>query len=449
MGAEKQYIDLFAQSEELINVHSAPLLNEQRSEAMRHFAKMGFPDKKSERYRYTDVEQLFAPDYGLNLKQLDVDANPYEAFKCDVPNMSTALYFIVNDSFYETNKVSAELPEGVLVGGLKDIAEKHPEILKKYYAQLADVSKDPVTAFNTAFAQDGFCIYVPKGVVLDKAIQLVSILRSTIDLIVNRRILIILEENAQARLLVCDHTTGTAQFLSTQVVEVFAADNAKLELYEIEETSRTNTRISNMYIHQAQNSSVHVNGMTLTNGTTRNTVDVQLVGRGAEVSLAGIAIEDTNQHVDNHTYINHKTTDCTSRELYKYVLNDFSTGAFTGRVVVSPGAQRTLSQQTNNNLCLSKNAKMYAQPQLEIYADDVKCGHGATTGQLDEAALFYMQQRGISQKEARMLLMFAFVNEVIDTISMEELKERLHYLIEKRFRGELNKCGSCSNCKLE
>ena len=187
--------------------------------------------------------------------------------------------------------------------------------------------------------------------------------------------------------------------------------------------------------------------MTLHNGTTRNTTEVTLNGHGAEISLCGMAIADKNEHVDNHTFIDHKVSDCTSNELFKYVLDDQSVGAFAGKVLVREGAQRTSSQQTNRNLCATRETRMYTQPQLEIYADDVKCSHGATVGQLDEKALFYMRQRGISLKEARLLLMFAFVNEVIDTIRLDALKDRLHLLVEKRFRGELNKCQGCAICK--
>ena len=175
--------------------------------------------------------------------------------------------------------------------------------------------------------------------------------------------------------------------------------------------------------------------------------EVLLAGEGAEINLCGMAIADKNQHVDNHTSIDHAVPNCTSNELFKYVLDDQSVGAFAGLVLVRPDAQHTNSQQTNRNLCATRDARMYTQPQLEIYADDVKCSHGATVGQLDEGALFYMRSRGIAEKEARLLLMFAFVNEVIDTIRLEALKDRLHLLVEKRFRGELNRCQGCAICK--
>ncbi len=173
---------------------------------------------------------------------------------------------------------------------------------------------------------------------------------------------------------------------------------------------------------------------------------MKLVGEGAEINLLGMAIADRKQHVDNNTFIHHAVPRCTSNELFKYVLDGSAVGAFAGKVLVDKGADQTVSQQTNRNLCATREARMFTQPQLEIYADDVKCSHGATVGQLGEDALFYMQQRGIPQREARLLLMFAFVGEVVDAIRLDALKERLHRLVEKRFRGELNKCHTCKIC---
>ena len=447
MKVEQQYIDLFSQCEAMICRHSAEVMNAPRAMAFADFERLGFPTTKEEKYKYTDAAKLFEPDYGLNLNRLDIPVNPYEVFKCDVPNMSTALYFVVNDAFYSKALPKTPLPEGVLLGSLKDMATQYPDLVKKFYGKLADTSKDGITAFNTTFAQDGFMLYVPKGVVVDKPIQLVNILRADVNFMVNRRLLVVLEEGAQARMLVCDHAMDDVNFLSTQVVEVFVGDNAVFDFYELEETHNSTVRFSNMYVAQEANSNVLLNGMTLHNGTTRNTTEVTLNGRGAEINLCGMAIADKNEHVDNHTSIDHKVSDCISNELFKYVLDDQSVGAFAGKVLVRPGAQHTASQQTNRNICATREARMYTQPQLEIYADDVKCSHGATVGQLDEKALFYMQQRGISYKEARLLLMFAFVNEVIDTIRMDALKDRLHLLVEKRFRGELNKCQGCAICK--
>lgn len=446
MKPEQQYIDLFSQCEAMVCQHSCEVMNAPRAAAFAHFERLGFPTRKDEKYKYTDVSKLFGPDYGLNLKQLDIPVNPYDVFKCDVPNMSTSLYFVVNDAFYSKALPKSHLPEGVLFGSLRQLATEHPELVKKYYARLADASKDGVTALNTALAEDGVLLYVPRNVVVERPIQLVNILRSDVNLMVNRRVLIVLEEGAQARLLVCDHAMDAVNFLATQVVEVFVGRNAVLDLYELEETHTSTVRISSLYVRQEAGSNVLLNGMTLTNGTTRNTVEVTLAGENAEINLCGMAVADKNQHVDNHTSIDHAVPRCTSNELFKYVLDDQATGAFAGLVLVRPGAQHTSSQQTNRNLCATRDARMYTQPQLEIYADDVKCSHGATVGQLDDAALFYMQQRGIPLKEARMLLMFAFLGEVIDTIRLDALRDRLHLLVEKRFRGELNKCQGCAIC---
>ena len=447
MGAKQQYIDLYSENKELILQHSSDVMNKHREKAFADFNLLGFPSQKQEEYKYTNVDKLFEPDYGLNLSRIHIPVNPYEIFKCDVPNLSTSLYFVVNDIFYDKALPKAHLPEGVLLGSLNRLSAEHPELIGKYYGKLADTSKDGITALNTFLAQDGFLLYVPKNVQIEKPIQLVNTLRANVNLMANRRMLIILEEGASAHLLICDHAMDDMQFLSTQVVEVFVGENAQLDFYELEETHTKTVRFSNMYVNQAANSKTLFNGMTLQNGKTRNMTRISLSGQGAEVNLCGMAIADKNEQIDNNTLIDHIASDCTSNELYKYVLDDHAIGAFAGKVLVRPGAQRTVSQETNKNFCATKQARMYAQPMLEIYADDVKCSHGSTVGQLDEKALFYMQQRGIPLKEARMLLMFAFVNEVINTISLEALKERLHILVEKRFRGQLNQCNGCAICK--
>jgi Fe-S cluster assembly protein SufD len=215
----------------------------------------------------------------------------------------------------------------------------------------------------------------------------------------------------------------------------------------MEETHAKNVRLSNVYVRQERNSRVKHNVITLHNCITRNKLDLVLAGEGAECVCNGCVIADKQQHVDNNTLITHRVPHCTSNEQYKYVLDDKATGAFAGRVLVEHGAQKTSSQMTNQNLTAAKEARMYTQPMLEIYADDVKCAHGSTVGQLNDAALFYMRQRGISMQEARVLLQNAFINEVIDKMQLEPLRDRLHYLVEKRFRGELNKCAGCKLCK--
>ena len=439
-SAEKQYIELYEQCRKMIFEHSSEVMNAQRDAAFERFKANGFPTRKVERYKYTDIAKIFEPDYGLNLNRLEIPVDPYKAFKCDVPNLSTSLYFVVNDGFFPVEHRS-HLPEGVVLGSLKEFATS------EYYNRLAAKDDDAVTDLNTMLAQDGLFVYVPKGVVVDRAIQVINILRSDVDLMVNRRVLIIVEEGAEVKFLFCDHAADDRHFLATQVIEAYVGENAKLDLYCLEETHNKSTRVSNVYIEQQANSRVNHNIITLHNGVTRNKLNLDLVGEGAECSCNGCVIADKNQHVDNNTLITHHVSHCTSNELYKYVLDDEATGAFAGRVLVKKDAQKTTSQMTNQNLTATKQARMYTQPMLEIYADDVKCAHGSTVGQLNDAALFYMQQRGISRKEARLLLQNAFINEVIDHMELEPLRDRLHYLVEKRFRGELSKCEGCKLCK--
>ena len=451
MNAEQQYIELYEQAREMIFSHAPEAMNAVRDEAFEDFRRQGFPSKKVERYKYTDLQKLFAPDYGVNLNRLEIPVDPYQAFRCDVPNLSTSLYFVVNDAFYNRQQPQAHLPEGVIVSSLRE----NPHFIGKYYAKLAKTDEDAVTALNTMLAQDGLLVYVPRNVKVDRAIQVINILKATPqnaqrqvpDLMVNRRVLIILEEGAEIKMLFCDHAADDRNFLATQVIEAYVGENASLDLYCLEETHYKNVRVSNVYIDQQANSRVNHNVITLHNGVTRNRLDLTFSGPGAECGCYGCVIADKQQHVDNNTLIVHRAPHCTSNELYKYVLDDQSTGAFAGRILVEHGAQKTTSQMTNQNLTATREARMYTQPMLEIYADDVKCAHGSTVGQLNDAALFYMRQRGISLQEAKLLLQNAFINEVIDHMQLEPLRDRLHYLVEKRFRGELNKCTGCKLCK--
>ena len=451
MGSEQQYIELYEQAREMIIKHAPEPMNVVRDQAFEDFKAQGFPSKKVERYKYTDIQKLFEPDFGVNVNRLQIPVDPYEAFHCDVPNLSTSLYFVVNDMFYRDEKPKGHLPGGVVIGSMRD----YPELVSKYYTKLAKTGEDAITALNTMLAQDGMLVYVPKNVKVDRAIQVINILKATPqnaqrvvpDLMVNRRVLIVLEEGAEIKMLFCDHAADDRNFLATQVIEAYVGENASLDLYCMEETHHKNVRVSNVYIDQQANSRVNHNVITLHNGITRNKLDLTFSGEGAECQCYGCVIADKQQHVDNNTLIVHKVPHCNSQELYKYVLDEKSTGAFAGRVLVEHGAQKTTSQMTNQNLTATKEARMYTQPMLEIYADDVKCAHGSTVGQLNDAALFYMRQRGISLQEAKVLLQNTFINEVIDHMQLEPLRDRLHYLVEKRFRGELNKCSGCKLCK--
>lgn len=448
MQAEKQYIDIFTTQRETIERHSSSVMNSVRQQAFDDFCRKGFPTKKVERYKYTDIPSLFVPeDYGLNLNRLTIPVNPNQVFRCDVPNLTISPHFVINDQLYSKTEKQGSLPEGVIVGSLYEESSKNKDFIGRFYGKLANTADDGITALNTMLAQDGLFVYVPKNVRVDNVLQVINVLRSDVDMMINRRVLIVLEDGAEAKLLFCDHAIDDRRFLTTQVIEVFVGNGASLELYCMEETHYKNVRVSNLYIEQQRDSKVAHHSLTLHNGVTRNRTDLTFKGEGAECMLNGCVIADREQHVDNNTLIDHQVPNCQSRELYKYVLDEKAVGAFAGRVLVRKGADKTSSQETNQNLLTTDEARMFTQPELEIYADDVKCAHGSTVGQLNDAALFYMRQRGISLEEAKLLLEFAFIGEIIDQISLVPLRDRLRYLVEKRFRGEFNKCSDCKFCK--
>ncbi len=444
---EQQYLDLFNDNRSQIDKNSVKGMNRHRDAAFDAFNKSGFPTSKLEDYRNTNIARFFDADLGLNINNLPTETDPYDAFKCDVPNLNTHLYFMINDCYYDKDEKESPFKKGVFVGSMKRFAEKHSKVFKKYYAQIAKVDDNGSIAYNTMFAQDGFVVYVPENTIIEQPLQLVNLLKSNVDMNVNRRVLVIAEKNAQVKLLTCDHTVDDVEFVITQVTEIFADRDAQVDVYELEENSFKTKKINNLFAEQRENSHVNVSGITLHNGTTRNNYTFRLLGEYAEAHIGGLAVTDKEQHVDNYAFLDHAVPNCHSNELFKYALNDKSTGVFCGKILVELDAQKTLAYQDNKNLLISEDARMYSKPQLEIYADDVKCSHGLTTGHLDDDALFYLQARGISEEEARMMLMVAFTKDVVEMIRIESLRERLEDLIDKRFRGELMRCGNCEVCK--
>lgn len=443
MKAEETYLEIYQQYSDVVAQHAPSLLNGRREAALAVLKEKGIPDLSQEEYRHFDLQQALSYDFGMNLNRFVTKLNPQDVFCCDVPNLSTRLLFVVNDTCSKI-PLTVPLPKGVLCGSLQDFAISHADLLEPYYGHLSANSSDGMVALNTIFAQDGFVLYIPAGVQIDKPIQLIQVLHGNEDRLVNRRLLVIAEEGAHAQLLVCDHALSSKKFFSNQVTEIFVGKNANLEFYELEMDHDDTVRVSNTLIKQEENSNLLLNGITLQNGLTRNNINVKLVGEHAVTNLSGMALADQQHVIDNHLFVEHIAPHCTSHELYKYVIDDQARGVFGGRILVAKNAQKTAAYQSNKNLCSTREARMFTKPQLEIYADDVKCSHGTATGQIDEKALFYMRTRGISETEARLLLKFAFTADVLDNIRLEPLKDRMRMLVEKRFRGELAKCAGCS-----
>ena len=447
MNALQQYIDLFDESREVIEEQSPLILNTLRHQAREKLQDAHLPRKGSEDYEATDLEAVFAHDYGVNVNRLPFDADPAETFHCDVPNMSTCLYYTSNDAFHSS--ATAERNIGaVVVEPFSMAAFDHPELMDAYYGKQADLN-DPTVALNTMLVQDGLLIYVPDGIVAERPIQLVNIFNAALDMMVQRRLLIVVGKNASIKLLMCDHTQSPDyRYLNNQVVEIVAMQGATVDYYDMEESTPLTSRVSSIYVTQHEDSNVLIDGITLTNGFTRNNYRVEVNGEHAETQLLGMTIASGDQHVDSHTFISHNAPRCHSNEMFKYVLNDKAVGAFAGKILVKPNCPRVEAYQGNRNLCSAPTARMYTKPQLEIYTDDVMCSHGSAVGQLDEEALFYMRTRGIGLDEARRLLMQAFVADVVDGVRLDALKDRLHYLVEKRFAGTLSNCAGClAACK--
>ncbi len=448
MNALTQYINLYKQHADLIDLNSAEILNGHRDKALKILELISLPEKGSENYETTDLNKILSPDYGLNLARVPIDVNPTASFHCGVPTLSSSLFLLVNDLYAQTVRSHDGLPEGVYVGSLRKFATEHPEIAEKYYARTADLS-NPIVALDTMLAQDGIAIWIKKGVKVEKPLQIVNILQNGSPLMAVRRVLIIVEENAEVKILSCDHTQNPdVDFLSLNTIEITVGKNSTVDFYDMEESTEKTSRLSALYLNQEEGSNVMIDGITLYNGVTRNEYYSVFKGAYSSLKLFGMGIEDRNRHLDTYSRITHASPDCKTDELFKYVVDDNATGAFAGLILVNPGADKTEAYQSNRNIVGTDTARMYSKPQLEIYNDDVKCSHGTATGQLDEMQVFYMRTRGIPEATAKLLLKQAFMADVIDGVRLDALKDRLHMLVERRFAGADPNCASCrSGCQ--
>jgi Fe-S cluster assembly protein SufD len=440
------YTQLFNENKSLLT-GDADFLAAIRQNAIEGFNAKGFPAKKDEQYKYSVLEPYFANGFKRYLQPKTIEFNVNDIFRCDVPSLDTHLILLVNGFWYNQTEQMKTLPGGIIVGSLSQAVKQYPDLVKAHLAKLATTA-DSYVALNTAFITDGLFLYVPKGKVTDKPIQIVNVLISNENLMVQPRNLMVLEPNSEAKIIVCDHTLSNQQFLTNSVTEISVAEGARLNYYKVQNEHNDAIEISHTFVHQAASSYSKVNTITLHGGLVRNNMAIKLDGEGAETNTSGIFLTDNKQHVDNSIFIDHAKPNCTSNQLFKGILDEQSTGAFSGRILVDRDAQKTAAYQRNSNLLLTNEAKMNSKPQLEIYADDVKCSHGATVGQIDEEALFYLRARGIGEKEARLMLMSAFSYEVLHEIDIDPLKDRIMDLVEKRLRGELSRCNNCAiHCK--
>ena len=439
----ERYVSLYRENISKITESSSPYINSFRADAMEKFIQLGIPTRKNESYKYTNLDTFFNHDFKSYFMPSRADFAKAEEFRCDVTDLDAHGIVLLNGFYPTINEKLRELQGGIWIGSMNEAAGKFGDKIERHYGKYVNGNSDGLVFLNTAMASDGVFIYVPKGVVLKKPIQIVNLVESAEDIFNQHRNLIIVEPGADVTLIICDHTLSPRKFLTNAVTEIFVGENAHFDIIRVQNEHNNAAKITHTFIHQERNSHASSNNITLHGGLVRNSTHHYLGGEGAECNSYGLYLTDKFQHVDNYVNVDHAYPNCTSNQLFKGVLDDMATGAFNGRIYVHQDAQGTIAYQKNNSILLTDDAKMDTKPQLEIYADDVKCSHGATVGQLDDNALFYLRSRGIDKRQARLMLMFGFAHEVIQNIKVEALQERMDNLVMQRLKGELSRCASC------
>ncbi len=441
-GIKDRYLDLFSKNIGTIMDNSSPFINSFREAAKLSFQRMGIPDKKNENYKYTDLAAFFDFDYKTSLMPGKSDIEEAENFQCGVTDLDTQGIILVNGYYPHTDKLK-KLPKGMWVGSFKEATKQFCSIFEEHYGKYAATANDGLVHLNTAMATDGIFIYVPDNTVCEKPVQIVNIVQSSEDIFNQHRNLIVVGKNSEMTMIICDHTLSPSKFLTNAVTEVSVGENSRFNIIRVQNEHNNAGKITHTFINQHKNSFASSNNITLHGGMVRNNTYHYLVGEGAEARSNGLFLIDKFQHVDNYVSVDHFVPNCTSNQLFKGVIDEMSTGVFNGRIYVHPDAQKTAAFQRNNNILLTDDAKVFTKPHLEIYADDVKCSHGATVGQPDNDIMFYLRSRGIDQREAKLMLMFGFAHEVIQEIEVAALRDRLDSLVMQRLRGELSRCASC------
>jgi Fe-S cluster assembly protein SufD len=421
-----------------------PWLQALRAKALEQFSAQGFPSPREEEWRYTNVsgieKKLFAPLADLTVS--NVDAEWLKAYQLQ----DAWVLVLVNGHFSAELSVLDGLPEAVSVMSMADALAKQPDKVEKYLGKAADHSEHSFIAFNTAWFSDGLFVHVPAKLVLDRPIQLLHIVTG-VNAMATTRNIIIADEMAEAKIIETFISrdgvyaaslpgAGAAiAYLTAAVTEVFVEQNADLTLYKMQSESEKAYHFGGSYIKQARDARFTHHNFAFGGLLARSDIHVDL-DHASECELNGLYLGVKRQHIDNHTRINHLKPYAISRELYKGVLDDRARGVFQGRVIVAVDAQKTDSQMNNRNLLLSDDAEADTKPQLEIYADDVKCGHGVTVGQLDEKSIFYLQSRCVDEETARNMLTFAFANEMVDKVKIKGLHDMVLEQVLARFPQE-------------
>ena len=429
MELKDKMIASFMAFEEKIAAHSE--LHDLRSDAIKNFENKGFPTKKEESWKYTSLNAILKNDFSVFPKKENA-IEFKEVKKYFLHEVDTFKVVFIDGIF--SSFLSSTTHDGLDVCLMASALTKpkYKMVIDKYFNQIAD-KDDSLTSLNTAFSLEGAYINIPKSKVADKPIEIIYFSTGNeAALMVQPRNLIIVGENAHVQIIERHQSLNSNPVLTNSVTEIFAQKRAIVDYYKIQNDVQTANLIDNTYIAQNQESRVTVHTFSFGGNITRNNLNFYHQGERIDSTLKGITIIGDKQHVDHHTLVQHATPNCESHQNYKTILDGQSTGVFNGKIFVEREAQKTDAFQQNNNILLGDKATINAKPQLEIFADDVKCSHGCTIGQLDEDAMFYMQQRGIPQKEAKALLMYAFTNEVTSSIKIPELKSKIARIIAEK-----------------
>ena len=401
-----------------------------RKKAIDTFEEKGFPTKKEEDWKYTSLNAIINKDYSI-FPKVDKEIKyekVREYFLHDIDSYKIVFIDGVFSSF-----LSKTTHDGLDVCLLSSVLskQKYKAIIEAYYNKIA--SKDSITSLNTAFAKEGAYINIPNNKEVDKPIEIINFSTGNeTALMMQPRNLIIVGENAHVQIIERHQSLSDNAVFTNSVTEIFAEKRAYLDFYKIQNDKENASLIDNTFIHQEQDTNCNVHTFSLGGKITRNNLNFSQNGEHCDSTLKGVTILKDKQHVDHNTLVNHISPNCESHQDYKGLYADSSTGVFNGRVIVEKEAQKINAFQQNNNILIDDNATVNAKPQLEIFADDVKCSHGCTIGQFDEDALFYLRSRGIGLKEAQALLMYAFANTVLETVKIPELKRRINKLIAEK-----------------
>lgn len=403
---------------------------QRRDQAMESFCKQGIPTRKREAYKYTRVDLMLKGefDFSTNKNCSDAQIKPLKFLK------DAYVVVIENGIFIEGLSNLQDLPKGLTICSLVDAEKSNSPVFEKHYAQYADVKVDPFIALNTAMTKDGVFIHIAKNAIIEKPIHVIHISTASENTIIHPRNLIVIDENAQAKIIESFETVdSTAKTVSNALTEIVIDKHAIVDHYKIQEEKELGYLVNTTQVIQQKQSVFSTHTFTLSGSLVRNNLTVVLDDEHIEAHLNGLYLTAKNQVVDNHTIVDHRKPNCNSNELYKGIIDGKSTATFNGKIFVREDAQKTNAFQSNKNILLSEAGTINTKPQLEIYADDVKCSHGSTTGKLDEAKIFYLRARGIGIINAKKLLMHAFASEVVNTIKIEALREYVEEKISKTF----------------